>query len=71
LKDTVIDMGDEGGYGIRFIHASVGDVIHSVHRAAAVFKENETFNQMRTRMMHVDNSWDNSAQRYIDVYQDL
>lgn len=71
LRDTVIDMGDEGGYGIRFIHASVGDVIHSIHRAAAVYKETDTLNMMRIRMMAIDNSWDNSAQQYIDVYQYL
>ncbi|MDB5248581.1 MAG: glycogen synthase [Segetibacter sp.] len=71
LRDTVVDMGDEGGYGIRFIHASVGDVIHSVHRAVEVFKQPEVLNAMRTRMMEIDNSWDNSAQHYIDVYQSL
>lgn len=71
LRDTVIDMGDEGGYGIRFIHPSVGDIIHSVSRAVAVFKEPETMNEMRTRMMEIDNSWDKSAQTYIDVYQSL
>ncbi len=71
LRDTVIDMGDEGGYGIRFIHASVGDVIHSVHRAVAVFNEPDTINGMRTRMMQIDNSWDNSAQKYIDVYNSI
>jgi starch synthase len=71
LRDTVIDMGEEGGYGIRFIHASVGDVIHSVHRAAAVFKKNDTFNKMRVKMMEIDNSWDNSALQYINLYQNL
>lgn len=71
LRDTVIDMGDEGGYGIRFIHASVGDVIHSVQRAATVFKEAGSIGAMRRRMMEIDNSWDNSAQHYIDVYQNL
>jgi len=71
LKDTVIDMGDEGGYGIRFIHASVGDIIHSVSRAVAVYNEPDSINAMRTRMMQIDNSWDNSAQHYIDVYQNL
>lgn len=71
LRDTVIDMGDEGGYGIRFIHASVGDIIHSVTRAADVFKKPENINLMRQRMMKIDNSWDNSAQKYIDVYQSL
>jgi starch synthase len=71
LRDTVIDMGDEGGYGIRFIHASVGDVIHSVNRAVAVYKEPDTINAMRMKMMQIDNSWDNSAKHYIDVYQNL
>ena len=71
LRDTVIDMGDEGGYGIRFIHASVGDVIHSVTRAVTVFKEPKTINAMRQRMMQIDNSWDNSAHQYIDLYQSL
>ena len=71
LRDTVIDMGDPGGYGIRFIHASVGDVIHSVHRAVSVFKDSISLNGMRKRMMEIDNSWDNSASHYIDVYQNL
>lgn len=71
LRDTVIDMGDDGGYGIRFIHASVGDIIHSVNRAVNVFKDPGALSVMRQRMMQIDNSWDNSAQHYIDVYQTL
>lgn len=71
LRDTVIDMGDAGGYGIRFIHASVGDIIHSVNRAVTVSNDPDTLNIMRHRMMQVDNSWDNSAQQYIDVYQSV
>lgn len=71
LKDTVIDMGDEGGYGIRFLHASVADIIYSIGRAVSVYKDKEAMLQMRTRMMEVDNSWDNSAQKYIDVYASL
>ena len=71
LRDTVIDMGDEGGYGIRFIHASVGDVIHSVQRAVNVYKERDAVNTMRKRMMKIDNSWDKSAEKYIEVYQSL
>jgi starch synthase len=71
LIDTVIDMGDEGGYGIRFNHASVGDVHYSIGRAVEVYKDKERLNGMRTRMMEIDNSWDNSAQHYIDVYNSL
>ncbi|HEX8460584.1 MAG TPA: glycogen synthase [Segetibacter sp.] len=71
LKDTVIDMGDAGGYGIRFIHPTIGDIIHSVSRAVEVYKDKDAMEVMRTRMMQIDNSWDNSAQRYIEVYQSL
>jgi starch synthase len=71
LKDTVIDMGDAGGYGIRFIHPTIGDIIHAVSRAVEVYKDKDAMEVMRTRMMQIDNSWDNSAQRYIEVYQSL
>ncbi len=71
LKDTVIDMGDEGGYGIRFNNASVWDINYSVGRAVEVFNKPEQLNAMRTRMMQVDNSWDKSAQDYINVYKSL
>lgn len=71
LRDTVIDMEDPGGYGISFIHASVGDIIHSVARAVNVFGKPDTLSLMRQRMMNIDNSWDNSAQKYMDVYQSI
>jgi starch synthase len=71
LRDTVIDMGDEGGYGIRFYHASVSDVHHAITRAVEVYGDPERFNTMRRRMMEIDNSWDKSAQQYIDVYEGL
>jgi starch synthase len=71
LRDTVIDMGDEGGYGIRFTHATVGDIIHAVTRAVNAFNEPDALALMRQKMMQIDNSWDNSAQHYTDVYQSL
>ena len=70
LKDTVIDMGDEGGYGIRFNHASVGDIIYSISRAVEVYKD-QKLAAMRRYMMSIDNSWDNSALQYIEVYSSL
>ena len=71
LKDTVIDIGDPGGYGIRFYNASVGDVHHAVSRAVQVYANKHQLEEMRSRMMHVDNSWDKSAQDYINVYLSL
>ena len=32
LRDTVIDIGEEGGYGITFNHSRVGDITHAIYR---------------------------------------
>jgi starch synthase len=71
LKDTVIDMGDENGYGIRFNHATVSDINYSVGRAVQAFADTKQMQVMRKRMMQIDNSWDKSAQDYINVYESL
>ncbi len=72
LRDTVVDMGDHEGWGIRFNNASVGDITYSVTRAAALYNnDKEHLNWMRQRMMKIDNSWENAVQQYINVYASL
>lgn len=71
LKDTVIDIGEEGGYGINFYNASVGDITHAIYRALELFAQKTAFSQVRKKMMHLDFSWHQSAQQYINVYQSL
>lgn len=71
LKDTVVDMGDLDGYGIRFNHASVDDIVYSIGRAIRVYQDKTHFNWMRKHMMGIDLSWENSAQQYISVYESL
>lgn len=71
LKDTVVDMGDWQGWGIRFDYASVGDVTYSVGRAFEVYKDKVHLNWMRGRMMKIDNSWEHAVQQYIALYQTL
>ena len=36
LKDTVKDFGGEGGYGICFDVASVGDICNAIHRVVTI-----------------------------------
>lgn len=71
LKDTVIDFGDEGGYGIRFVHTSVSDIIHAVGRAASLYATTPHLQLLRKRMMALDFSWDRSAKEYINLYESL
>ena len=71
LRDTVVDMGDWQGWGIRFNHASVGDIVYSIGRAAGVVQDKTHLNWMRQHMMQIDNSWENSVQQYLNIYQSL
>jgi glycogen synthase len=71
LKDTVIDFGDKGGYGIRYLNTSVKDICYAVSRAIVLFDDNKTLQTLRKRMMALDFSWDVSAKQYMELYQKL
>jgi starch synthase len=68
LNDTVKDFGEEGGYGICFNDASVGDITQSVYRAVQLYKQKEKVEEIVQTIMQIDFSWENSAGRYISVY---
>ncbi len=71
LKDTVVDMGDPDGYGIRFNHASVDDLVYSIHRGVSVYQHAGHLEKMRKTMMQIDNSWEATVQKYINLYQSI
>jgi starch synthase len=71
LQDTVIDMGDEGGYGIRFTHANETDIVDSIGRAIEVFDNKKHLLWMRERMMQINHSWEQTVQSYTNVYKSL
>lgn len=71
LKDTIVDFGDPGGYGIRFLQPSVWDVCYSVGRAVELYQDTKKLNGLKRKMMKLDFSWDKSAQQYIDLYLSL
>ncbi len=69
LKDTVVDIGEEGGYGILFNHAAVGDITQAVYRAVETYQQKETLHTIRKKIMSLDFSWNRSAKEYVDLYQ--
>lgn len=71
LKDSVIDFGDDGGYGIRYNHTSVDDICYSVSRAVELYKDTKKLQTLRRRMMALDFSWDVSAKQYMELYQSI
>jgi len=71
LKDTVIDFGEEGGYGIRFNNISADDICNAIDRALILYENTKHLNLLRKRMMELDFSWDRSAKEYINLYESL
>ncbi len=71
LKDTITDIGDEGGRGIRFNNFSVEDASMAVFRATKVFENKEVLNGLRERITKIDFSWQSSAREYIRLYDSL
>ncbi len=71
LKDTVIDIGEYNGFGIRFNKAGVWDITYSIHRGVDLYNDTERFTAIRQQMMQIDNSWENSAKKYINLYTSI
>lgn len=71
LKDTVIDFGEPGGYGVRFNHASAWDITYSVHRAVELYSDKERMTEIIKQIMLIDNSWEKSAKKYLKLYKSI
>lgn len=71
LKDTVKDIGEKGGFGIRHEHVTIEDVALAITRANKLYYNTEEFKRIRKEIMNIDNSWENSAQEYIELYNQL
>ena len=72
LRDTVIDMGEPNGFGIRFDQAAVPDIVYSVGRALDLYEhDRDHLRWMQQHMMGFDHSWDRSAAQYLELYQSI
>ena len=71
LKDSIVDFGDEGGYGIKFNNIRSEEATYAVGRALDLYKNTAHLKQIRQTMMALDFSWDKSAKEYITLYESL
>lgn len=73
LQDTIIDIADskENGTGFLFKPATPGAFAETLHRALGVYPDKERWSAIQKRGMHQDFSWENSAVKYMKIYQDL
>lgn len=71
LLDSVIDINDENGNGIRFIQLNTNDILNSFERANQVYKDKNKLHDLRKFIMNQDFSWEISAKKYIALYEKL
>jgi len=71
LRDTVIDMGILNGYGICFDQVNIHDIDYSIGRAVSVYQDKVHLEWMRSFMMNIDHSWENTVNRYKEVYMSI
>ena len=71
LKDTVIDVNQENGYGFVFNDFTVKEIVHAIKRAIEYYQKGKEWSIITKKAMSLDFSWDKSAQKYIDLYNQL
>ena len=71
LRDTITDSLDGTGNGFTFTNYNAHDMSHTVWRAVEGFKDKEGWGTLVTRAMGCDNSWSNSANEYIKLYEKI
>jgi starch synthase len=67
LKDTVIDLGDNGN-GICHDQASIVDICYSIQRAVNLYRDKRNLKNIRKIGMNIDHSWERVCQEYIEMY---
>ncbi len=70
LKDTVIDIGDDG-FGICHDECSSWDIQFSINRAKELYNDRVRFNKIQQRIMQLDHSWEKAAMDYVNLYKTL
>ena len=69
LADTIKDAGDEG-VGFTFKSYNAHDMSGAIYRALGCYYNKEEWNKLMLRGIKADNSWENSANKYIQLYYD-
>ena len=68
LKDTIIDVSQEEGYGFVFYDFTVESIDSAIKRALDYYAKEKNWSIITKKAMSLDFSWDKSAQKYIDLY---
>ncbi|MDE5853981.1 MAG: glycogen synthase, partial [Ruminococcus sp.] len=71
LRDTVRDNGGENGNGFTFKTYNADDMLDAVLRAKRDYDNKTRWNDLIIRAMSCNFDWNNSAETYIEVFEEL
>lgn len=71
LKDTVLDISQDNGYGITFQEFSIDAATESINRAVELYLDSKKYSEVLSTIMKLDFSWKRSAREYIKMYKGL
>lgn len=73
LKETVESYNDHQhtGNGFSFTNYNAHDMLYTIDRALRFYKDKEHFTTLIENAMSSDFSWEKSAYKYIDLYENL
>ncbi len=71
LKDSIIDCGEEGGFGFTFKTYNADDMLAAIDRALGAYANKPDLKLLRERCMTEDFTWGRSANTYIRMYKDM
>ena len=71
LNDSIIDCGEEGGFGFTFKTYNADDMLAAIQRALGAYANKPDLALLRKRCMTEDFTWGRSANTYIRMYKDM
>ncbi len=71
LQDTVKDISDGGGNGVKFTSLTPDEIVNAVKRALDLYRDKERMKEVVLSAMKADFSWLKSAGEYEKLYSEL
>ena len=71
LYDTIIPYGQENSNGFNFSNYNAHDFLYAVERALCVYDDEKEWSELRKRALNCDITWNRSAAKYMQIYNNL
>jgi starch synthase len=71
LYDTITPYGLDNSNGFNFSNYNAHDFLYAVERALEVYKNEKEWSELRKRALNSDFTWNNSAAKYMQIYNNL